>query len=352
MTISKKKMLGLDIWINKFSPETFEDYIGNDAIRKILRNYTQTKLLPNILITGSHGTCKKSLARLTARLYLEDDYERASIFIDGAVSRSKDIISPCATKKSAEKYNYFGLNVLEFAKQRITLKNNLKRVIIITNFEDMTMDAQNALRRIIETQSATTRFIIVSNNVEEIIEAIQSRCIVFKTTILTDTEAGELIDKIWLKTQQEGDNSNSNSKLPDDIKQIIILLSDGDTRKIINYLQVIASLEKYTTKCFHKVFNIPPMNLLSAMINDNQNKEYQQKTLENIDYILKQGYNYADILEMLGKIIPRNKKLSAELIVEHMEILGRYYSTMTPHINTVHLYGLFSEFARLNPLKT
>jgi replication factor C subunit 2/4 len=336
------KMIGLDMWINKFSPETFEDYIGNDAIRKILANYTRTKLLPNILITGSHGTCKKSLARLTAKLYLEDDYERASIFIDGAVSRSKDIISPCNTKKSAEKYTYSGLNVLEFAKQRITLKNNLKRVIIITNFEDMTIDAQNALRRIIETQSATTRFIIVSNNVEEIIEAIQSRCIVFKTTILTDIEAGELIDNIWQKT-----DNGSRSNLPDDIKQIIILLSDGDTRKIINYLQVISSLEKYTTSCFHKVFNIPPMNLLTAMVNDNQKKESQQKTLDNIDYILKQGYNYADILEMLGKIIPRNKKLSQELIVKHMEILGRYYSTMTPHINTIHLYGLFAEFATL-----
>ena len=328
------------MWINTFSPEKFEDFIGNDAIRKILANYARTKLLPNILLTGSHGTCKKSLAKLTAKLYLEDDYERASIFIDGAVSRSKDIISPCATKKSAEKYTYFGLNVLEFAKQRITLKDNLKRVIIITNFEDMTMDAQNALRRIIETQSATTRFIIVSNNIEEIIEAIQSRCIVFKTTILTDAEAAGLIDKIWTKTQLA-------VKLPEDIKQIIILLSDGDTRKILNYLQVIASLEKYTTKCFHKVFNIPPTNLLTTMLNDNQNSERQQKTLENIDYILKQGYNYGDILEMLGKLIPRNKKLSAELIVLHLEILAKYYSTMTPHINTIHLYGLFSEFAGL-----
>jgi DNA polymerase III delta prime subunit len=334
----------LAMWINTFSPETFDDFIGNDVIRKILANYATSKLLPNILLTGSYGTCKKSLARLTAKLYLEEDYERASIYIDGAVSRSKDIISPCGTKKSTEKYTYTGLNVLEFARQRITLKNNLKRVIIITNFEDMTIDAQNALRRIIETQASTTRFIIVSNNIEEIIEAIQSRCVVFKTTILNDAEAEQLIDRIWAKTQMP-------VALPDDIKQVIIILSDGDTRKIINYLQVIASLEKYNTVCFHKVFNIPPTNLLTAMLLDNQNAEKQQNTLENIDYILKQGYNYADILEILGKLIPRNKKLSPECIVQHLEILGRYYATMTPHINTVHLYSLFAEFAGLKDLK-
>jgi DNA polymerase III delta prime subunit len=328
--------VNLDIWSKTLIPNSFEDFIANDTIRKILANYAGKKQLPNILLTGSHGTCKKTFAILTAKLYLEEDYLKGCLHIDGAVYRGKDIISNACTKKN-EKNNYTGLNVMEFSKLRLTLKGGVKRVIIIYNFEDMTIDAQNALRRIIETQAKTTRFILVANSIDTIIEAIQSRCIVLQTEILNDGESYQLIDKV---RQMAG--------IPEfvpEINNIIAMLSDGDMRKIVNYVQVIAALPTISLDAFHKVFNIPPVKLITSMLDNNMKKETQGKILEDITFLLKQGYNYGDILEMLGKIIPRHNGLPLELRINYLEILNRYYCTMTPHIHTIHMYSLFAEFA-------
>jgi len=328
----------LDIWSKTLVPEKFDDFIGNNAIRKILKNYSTKKCLPNLLLTGPHGTCKKNFAVLTAKLYLEEDYERACLHIEGAISRGKDIISTQAVKK-VEKNTFTGLNVMEFAKIRMTLKNECKRIIIIYNFEDMTVDAQNALRRIMETQAKTTRFILVANQLDSIIEAIQSRCITLQTELLTDSETTLLINKIRERVEIQ-------TPWEPDMYNIISMLSDGDMRKIVNYIQLIAAMNYPTLDCFHKVFNIPPVKLLKNMLENLNHETTQEKNIEHITFLLKQGYNYADILEMLTKIIPRYTGIPLGTRVKYLEILNTYYCSITPHINNIHLYSLFSEFAR------
>ena len=337
------KFQPLDIWSKTLIPEKFTDFIANDSVRQILANYAETKLLPNLLLTGSHGTCKKNFAVLTAKLYLEEDYAKGCLHIDGAVSRGKDIISSSqGAKKTGEKAGgYTGMNVMEFSKIRMTLKGGVKRIVIIYNFEDMTVDAQNALRRIMETQAGTTRFILISNTVDNIIEAIQSRCITLHTDILTDAETAQLIDKIRAKTGTAGPQWDP------EIYNIIAMLSDGDMRKIVNYIQVISALPEKNVECFHRVFNIPHVKMLTTMLDHGRSAATQERVLQDITFITKQGYTYSDILEMLSKIIPRYTGLSLEIRIKYLEVLSRYYCDITPHINIVHLYSLFAEFAKI-----
>lgn len=318
----------LDIWTRSLQPKTLDDVIGNDIIRKILKNYCSSGSMPNILLTGPHGTCKRTMAQITINSYLKHDAHRGSLHIEGAVFRGKDTISNASQKKT-DKLSYTGTNVLEFSRTKISLPEGRHRIVVIYNFEDMLVEAQNALRRIMETQSKTTRFILIANKLDDIIEAIQSRCITLKTTVLSDQEAEHLLHTIA-------------PCMPETVVRSIVMLSEGDAKRIINYAQTAsAATDLQDEEIFYRIFNIPSGKLLKQALVSLDKPE----SLEIVTCMLDRGYNYNDILEMLVKIIPRHEGLSLEQKVTYINILAKYFCWLTAMVSPVHLYALFSEFA-------
>jgi len=134
-----------------------------------------------------------------------------------------------------------GINVVrtrikDFAQRMVRTTATKKcastvKVIILDEADAMTNQAQMALRRIMETESKTTRFFIICNYVSRIIAPLASRCVKSRFKPLPSDVQLERLQYICKEEKLE---------LMDETLQKLVELSDGDLRKSITRLQSLS----------------------------------------------------------------------------------------------------------------
>lgn len=107
------------------------------------------------------------------------------------------------------------------------------KIIILDEADTVTLDAQAALRRVIEAHSKVTRFILICNYVTRIIEPLASRCAKFRFQPLPHAA---------MKNRLLTISESEECKIGDDALEEILSLSGGDMRKAVNALQSAQNL--------------------------------------------------------------------------------------------------------------
>jgi replication factor C small subunit len=107
------------------------------------------------------------------------------------------------------------------------------KIIFLDEADNLTADAQSALRRTMERYSRTCRFILSCNYSSKIVEPIQSRCVIFRFGHLSAKNIEERIREVAKKENVQVDDSAINA---------IVYVCEGDMRKAINVLQASASM--------------------------------------------------------------------------------------------------------------
>ncbi len=195
----------MDLFVEKYRPQSLEGFIGDNTVREKVQEYLKEGTLQNLLLFGPAGTGKTSLAKLIVK-QLEADH----LYINASDERGIDTIRE---------------KIIPFAS---SIGFNGLKVVILDESDYLTAQAQATLRNVMESFSASCRFILTCNYLDRIISPLQSRCMAFGITPPSKKEVGQHILQIC---ESEGINYTK-----EDLGQVIIT-HYPDIRKILNTLQ-------------------------------------------------------------------------------------------------------------------
>ena len=195
-------------------------------MEKRLESFIRDKNIPNILLYGSENSDKEEvLEEFLNRIYNNDN------------KRDKILDINCAENNQGG-INFIRNDLKFFGKTMIN--NDINKTVILRNADKLTHDAQSALRRCIEIYSKNTRFVIIVDNKDKLLNPILSR---FCTIFIKDKYAKKVYlskNNFFLATIKK------LIKKKDTItQQDILIFVEKIYSKGIHIFEVMTYLEKY-----------------------------------------------------------------------------------------------------------
>ena len=309
------------MWVEKYRPHKIADLIDQKeivgSIQSLLKNQSE---MPHLLFSGSAGVGKTTLALCLSHEVLGEYWRDNTLELNASDERGIGMVRDRVKTFS----RFAGLD------SEIPFK-----IIILDEADEMTADAQTALRRIIEDTAKFCRFILIANNVSKIISPIQSRCAVFKFSTIPEKDMISHLKDISKKEKIKADEKGLEA---------IYEYSEGDLRHAINLLQATASIGAITEANVKSSAGLTKISdvddvlklALAGKISDARNKM--------IELIKVYGMSESDFLKYINSAVYKTKNKNLSDIVQ---TIAKYDFRILSGANSeIQLSALLAELAK------
>ena len=254
-----------ELWTEKYRPKTISDYVfRDDAQRKQVQGWVDSKAIPHLLFSGAPGTGKTTLAKVLINMLEIDEY---------------DVLEINASRE----------NSVENVRDKITnfvqtMPFGEFKVVLLDEADYISPNGQAALRGVMETYASSSRFILTCNYPNKIIPALHSRCQGFHIEKIDHTEFTARIATVCVEEKVEIDIDTLDS---------YVKATYPDLRKCLNLCQM----------------NTVDGKLLKPNEGDSATADYKLAVVD----LFKQG-----------KILEARKMLCSQVRPEEMDELFRW----------------------------
>jgi DNA polymerase III delta prime subunit len=252
-----------NLWVEKYRPTKIEDCILPNELKETFKQFLNKKEIPNLLLSGTAGTGKTTVARALCE-ELGADY----IIINGSdEGRHIDTLRH---------------KIKNFASTVSLTETAGHKVVILDEADYMNADSvQPALRNFIETFYKNCRFIFTCNYKNKILPALHSRCTVIDFAI-TNGDKNKSYSDFHIRLQY----ILNEEKIEFDKKVLAELIQKyfPDFRRTINELQrysvrgkidsgILFSLTEADTKQLIAILKNKEFNAMRKWVIQNLDKE-------------------------------------------------------------------------------
>lgn len=261
-------------WVEKYRPQTLDDVVGQEHVINRVKKYVGSESMPNIMFTGPAGVGKTTTALALAKEVLGEYWRQNFLELNASDARGIDTVRN---------------NIKNFC--RLKPVGAPFRIIFLDEVDNMTKDAQHALRREMEMYTKTSSFILSCNYSSKIIDPIQSRCAIFR---FTPVKSYQIIERLKHIAEEE------NLEYEDSALEAIVYFAEGDIRKAINMLQSSATEgEKITEDTVHDVISKAKPKDIKKMINKAFAGDFLGARTVLREVMIEQGTSGEDIITQI-----------------------------------------------------